>query len=72
MTAKYTKKWPGSAGWYWIKYRSKRGTVVCPARVIILGETRVVHSARNDMFTLDPYVPSIGQPLWFGPQIREP
>lgn len=56
LAKKWTKEAPLEQGWYWIKYKGKRGMVKCPCEVTI--EARkdsvipaiTIHSSRNDVF----------------------
>ena len=50
MKTKWTKEVPKTEGWYWIKYRGKRGLVVCPAQVMWLGKQYHVATSRSDWF----------------------
>jgi hypothetical protein len=82
---KWVKKTPTEEGWYWMKYKNKRGKyTVCPARVTILGypglQGTLVHSARNDTFVEGPNhggagLKCNGEPcpdVRFGHKIEEP
>ena len=51
MKTKWNSKVPDQEGWYWVKYKGKRGVVICPALVCIFdSDTALIHTARNDMF----------------------
>jgi hypothetical protein len=67
--AKFSKVWPDIEGWYWIKYKGKNGLVTCPAKLVILKETKVLSSARNDTFLQREL---IDKTLKIGPRIEEP
>lgn len=81
MKVKWVKQTPTKEGWYWMKYKNKRNTyTVCPAYVTIVGEARMVHSAKNDSFVEGPnhggwglkYNGVLDPSIRFGPEIEEP
>lgn len=53
MKTKWTSTIPINEGWVWVKYKGKRGTVICPAEVTIFQKPRmmVIYTARNDIVT---------------------
>lgn len=67
--AKFSKVWPDTEGWYWIKYKGKNGLVTCPAKLVALKETKILSSARNDIFIQKE---QIDKTLRIGPRIEEP
>lgn len=50
----WTTTIPKVEGWFWMKYRGKHGTVVCPGQVCIIDTETLVTSARNDTFMCGP------------------
>lgn len=72
MKTKWSKNIPLEDGWYWIKYRGKRGIVKCPARfyrfIFRNKQIWVAQSARNDLFGEN----APDRTLRFGPRIEEP
>lgn len=44
---------PDKEGWYWVKYRGKRGIVICPAEMYAFENPpiKVINTARNDIVT---------------------
>lgn len=71
------KETPQKEGWYWIKYRGKRGLVVCPCIVTHVGPATIVTTARNDSFIEGPnhggmglrYGGKLDKSIRFGPEI---
>ena len=62
---------PAHEGWYWCKYKSKGGTVVCPCDVYWLAnETFIVRTARNDVYSKNT-AERFGV-IWFGDRIEAP
>ena len=87
MKVKWSKETPAIAGWYWIKYKGKHGTVSCPAEVIIFKptaqskmEANLVRSAFNDSWIEGPnhggpglkYHGKLDKTIRFGPKIEKP
>ncbi len=81
---KWSKKTPTEEGWYWIKYRGKRGTTMCPCQVTIFKSGlsgTAVRTAWNDWFMEGPNHGGLGlkegggkldKTIRFGPKIPEP
>lgn len=47
----WKKEVPFKDGWYWVKYKGKKGMVVCPAGLLCTETWGVfIHTARNDTF----------------------
>ena len=72
MSAKlWSKEVPSEEGWYWIKYKGKRGKVKCPCAVVHFGGGKfVIHTARNDIFA--SHSPKEWSDARFGPTIEVP
>ena len=76
----WKKQIPTKSGWYWIKYKGKHGTVVCPAEVSFLNDTTHVRSARNDSFMEGPnhggpglkYHGKVDKSIRFANKIKQP
>lgn len=54
MKTKWTKDVPKKDGWYWIKYKGKKGVGICPAQVYHWKDSDndySVTTAKNDIFT---------------------
>ena len=52
----WIKETPDTDGWHWVKYKSKSQTVIkCPCLVTHVGESVVVHTARNSIFVAGPH-----------------
>lgn len=46
----WSTKIPTNEGWYWVRYKGKRGIVVCPAQFVLYETVGVyIHTARNDV-----------------------
>jgi hypothetical protein len=50
MKTKWSVKIPTKTAWYWVKYRGKRGIVICPAEAHIFPDSYLVITAKNDVF----------------------
>lgn len=62
---------PKEEGWYWCKYKGKRGKLICPCQVINLGDLgQMVITARNDSYTKSN-AKEFGT-IWFGERIEMP
>lgn len=82
MKVKWTQTIPKEQGWYWMKYRNKRGgSTVVPAEVNRFKDgTVVVNSAKNDTFIAGPnhggpelkYSGKVDRSIRFGPAIDMP
>jgi hypothetical protein len=80
MKTKWTSKVPDKEGWYWVKYRGKHGTVICPAEMYFFKNPwmKVIQTARNDIVTEGPTcigLATLGERLdgmKFGPAIPFP
>ena len=68
MKTKWISKVPEGEGWYWVKYRGKRGVVMCPAEVFIYDMPHpIILTARNDYIRGDRL-----EGMKFGPGIPIP
>lgn len=72
MKTKWTSTVPKAEGWYWVKYRGKRGVVICPASVMWFERAEknpvgFISTARNDSVRSDNL-----EGLKFGPAIDFP
>jgi hypothetical protein len=72
MKTKWTSKVPKQDGWFWVKYKGKRGVVICPALVLWFRKAEskpvgLISTARNDSIRSDNL-----EGLKFGPIIPFP
>jgi len=82
MKVKWVREIPQSEGWYWMKYKNKRGgNTIVPAEVIRFKDgSVVVSSAKNDSFMAGPnhggpelkYDGKVDKSIRFGPAIEMP
>jgi len=76
MKTKWTKEIPvppSISAWYWIKYKGKYGTNVCPCRIYCLRKDMVVvRTANGDAFTSENQKKTGFSDALFGPRIAEP
>ena len=71
MKYKYWKaEVPKKEGWYWMRYKGKRGIVVCPAEVYWITGDFFVLTARKDMLAAST-LKSFGK-FHFGNEIEMP
>lgn len=64
---------PQTEGWYWCKYKGKRGVVICPCEVVIIprfSPSTFVYTARNDIY--NPVFAKEFGTIWFGEKIEKP
>jgi hypothetical protein len=70
----WSSKNPQQTGWFWVKYKAKRGEVICPASLCQIGELELnkwfCSTFKNDRFIVTGNKPVAG--FKFGPELTQP
>jgi hypothetical protein len=68
MKTKWSSKVPEESGWYWVKYKEKRGIVVFPVKLFLYEDgDSVIWTGRYDFLRCERL-----DGLKFGPEISFP